>query len=146
MNNQDYAGFWLRVKASLIDTVMLIAIIAIPLTMIYGTDYWTNGSVNTPMFHGVWDVVLNHILPLVAVLWFWHRYGATPGKIMLGLKIVDAETGREMTTGQSVGRYFAYILSTLPLCLGFIWIAFDPRKQAWHDKLAGTVVVRQHIM
>jgi uncharacterized RDD family membrane protein YckC len=44
--------------------------------------------------------------------------------------------------GQSVGRYFAYLVSIIPLCLGFAWIAFDARKQGWHDKLAGSVVVR----
>jgi len=41
-----------------------------------------------------------------------------------------------------IGRYFAYFISTIPLCLGFLWITFDRKKQGWHDKLAGTVVVR----
>jgi uncharacterized RDD family membrane protein YckC len=41
-----------------------------------------------------------------------------------------------------VGRYFAYFVSTIPFCLGFLWVAFDKRKQGWHDKLAHTVVVR----
>jgi len=44
--------------------------------------------------------------------------------------------------GQAIGRYLAYFVSALVLGLGFIWIAFDTRKQGWHDKLAGTVVVR----
>jgi uncharacterized RDD family membrane protein YckC len=42
-----------------------------------------------------------------------------------------------------VGRYFAYFLSTIPLGLGLIWVAFDKRKQGWHDKLAGTVVIKK---
>jgi uncharacterized RDD family membrane protein YckC len=41
-----------------------------------------------------------------------------------------------------IGRYFAYYLSTILLGLGFLWIIWDPKKQGWHDKLAGTVVVR----
>ncbi len=41
-----------------------------------------------------------------------------------------------------MGRYLGYFASTIPLCLGFLWIAFDKRKQGWHDKLAGTVVIR----
>ena len=41
-----------------------------------------------------------------------------------------------------VGRYLAYFVSTIPLALGLIWVAFDKRKQEWHDKLAGTVVIR----
>ncbi len=57
-------------------------------------------------------------------------------------KVVDAKTGGVPSVGQCIGRYFAYILSAIPLCLGYIWVAFDPKKQAWHDKLAETVVVR----
>ncbi len=63
--------------------------------------------------------------------------------MLVSAKIVDAKTGQPASTGQLIGRYFAYIVSTLPLMLGFIWIAFDPRKQGWHDKLAGTIVVRE---
>jgi len=62
--------------------------------------------------------------------------------MMLSLRIVDAETGNTPSVGQAVGRYFGYFLSAIVLCFGFYWIAFDRRKQGWHDKLAGTVVVR----
>lgn len=58
-------------------------------------------------------------------------------------KIVDAATGQAPTTAQFVGRYFAYFVSLLPLGLGYLWVAFDGKKQGWHDKLAGTVVVRE---
>jgi len=58
-------------------------------------------------------------------------------------KIVDARTGGKPSTGQLIGRYFGYYLSMIPLFLGFIWVAFDKRKQGWHDKLAGTVVIRR---
>lgn len=57
--------------------------------------------------------------------------------------IVDAATGMPASPGQLIGRYFAYFIAIIPLCLGMIWVAFDRRKQGWHDKLAGTVVVRQ---
>jgi uncharacterized RDD family membrane protein YckC len=56
-------------------------------------------------------------------------------------RIVDANTYGPPSTGKLVGRYFAYLASIIPLFLGFLWIAFDKRKQGWHDKLAGTVVV-----
>lgn len=58
------------------------------------------------------------------------------------LRVVDAETGKTLSVGQAVARYLCYIISMLPLCLGFIWVAFDRRKQGWHDKIAQTVVVR----
>jgi len=58
-------------------------------------------------------------------------------------KIVDASSGNAPSAGQMVGRYFAYFVAGLPLGLGILWVAFDKKKQGWHDKLAGTVVVRQ---
>jgi len=61
----------------------------------------------------------------------------------ISAKIVDAKSGNTPSTGQLIGRYLAYYLSMIPLFLGFVWVAFDGRKQGWHDKLAGTVVVRK---
>src|SRR5439155_367292 len=66
---------------------------------------------------------------------------APKGKIAIAAKIVDAETGKPPSTARLVVRLLAYIVSALPLCLGFLWIAFDRRKQGWHDKIAGTVVI-----
>ena len=57
------------------------------------------------------------------------------------IKIVDASTGNPPTLRQLLVRYLASYLSLLPLGLGFIWADFDRRRQAWHDKLADTVVV-----
>ena len=68
---------------------------------------------------------------------------ATPGKIAIGARIVDARTGEPAGTGQLIGRYLGYFVSTLFLGLGLLWVAFDARKQGWHDKLAGTVVIRR---
>jgi uncharacterized RDD family membrane protein YckC len=79
--------------------------------------------------------------PAFAVILFWRRYGATPGKLAVFAKIVDARTGGAASTGRLVGRYFAYLISALPLFLGFAWIAIDRRKQGWHDKIAGTLVI-----
>ena len=79
---------------------------------------------------------------MVAIIAFWLLKQATPGKIAISAKIVDAKTGGEPSIGQYIIRYIAYFLSTIPLCLGFIWVAFDSKKQGWHDKIAGTVVVR----
>ncbi len=83
------------------------------------------------------------ILTAIAVIVFWIYKSATPGKMIFGAKIVDARTGGPMTTGQCIGRYLGYYVSLFALCLGFLWVAFDPRKQGFHDKLAGTVVIRK---
>ena len=88
--------------------------------------------------------VASLLLPLGAAaytIFCWHRYGATPGKIAFSAKIVDAKSGGRPGLGRLAARYFAYIISAAPLFLGFAWIAIDRRKQAWHDKIAGTKVV-----
>jgi len=137
----EYVGFWARVGAALIDTV-LILFICLPLVIwIYGAEYWTSDKI----IQGPADFVINWILPAIAVVLFWIYRQATPGKMAISARIVDARTGGKPTTGQLIGRYLAYYVSTIPLFLGLIWVAFDPRKQGWHDKLAGTVVVRPRV-
>jgi uncharacterized RDD family membrane protein YckC len=82
------------------------------------------------------------VAPAAATVLFWRFWQATPGKAMLSLRVVDADTGKTLSVGQAAVRYLCYILSMLPLCIGFIWVAFDRKKQGWHDKIAQTVVVR----
>lgn len=138
MKEQEYAGFWIRTGAVLIDLVVMAIVLGIPLTFIYGTEYWEG----TQMIHGFWDALLGWIVPIVATIWFWLRFFGTPGKMALKLKIVDAKTGNKLTLRQAIGRYFAYIPAMLPIGLGFVWIGIDKKKQGWHDKLAGTVVIK----
>jgi uncharacterized RDD family membrane protein YckC len=138
MNEQEYAGFWIRVGATLIDTVIIIIVLMVPLSFIYGQQYLLGDQ----YLRGFWDLILGYVVPIVATIWFWLRFMGTPGKMALKLRVVDARTGNKLSLGQAIGRYFAYILSILPLGLGFIWIGIDSRKQSWHDKLAGTVVIR----
>lgn len=135
----EYVGFWSRVGASLIDTLLLGVIIWPILTAFYGDAYWLSEQ----FVQGPMDFMLSWVFPAVAVILFWITKQATPGKMAFSAKIVDAKTGSALTTGQCIGRYFSYFLAALPLGLGIIWVAFDVRKQGWHDKLAGTVVVRQ---
>ncbi len=138
MEDLEYAGFWIRVGASLIDTILLMIIIIPLMSLIYGEDYWMGQT----LVFGFWDVLLNYVLPAVAVIVFWNYRSATPGKMAFRLKIVDADTGEAVPTGRLIGRYLGYYVSIIPLCLGLIWVGIDKRKQGWHDKLAGTVVVR----
>ena len=134
----EYVGFWPRLGATIIDSILVIAICYPLLTLIYGAQYWQS----TALVQGPADFLLNWVLPAVAVVLFWIYRQATPGKMAIKARIVDARTGARPRTAQLIGRYFAYYLSTLALMLGFVWIAFDARKQGWHDKLANTVVVR----
>lgn len=134
----EYAGFWARLGAMLIDTVLLVMITMPLLVWIYGWQYLSDGR----LIHGPAEFLVSWAAPAVATVLFWVYREATPGKMMLSLRVVDAETGKTLTAGQAIARYLTYILSMLPLCLGFVWVAFDRRKQGWHNKIAQTVVVR----
>ena len=134
----EYVGFWLRVGASIFDTILVLVIVTPILIWIYGPGYW----VSEQFIRGPADILLNWVLPAVAVILFWIYRQATPGKMAIGARIVDAKTGGKPSTGQLIGRYFGYFVSSIPLLLGIIWVGIDQRKQGWHDMLAGTVVVR----
>ena len=134
----DYAGFWVRVGAAIIDTLLLSMIILPVLTAVYGSAYWSSDR----LIQGPADFLVSGVAPAIAVVLFWIARQATPGKMVLGVRIVDAETGGKPRSGQLVLRYLGYYIAMLPLFIGILWVAFDPRKQGWHDKIARTVVVR----
>ncbi|MDB5747180.1 MAG: hypothetical protein JWP72_2028 [Massilia sp.] len=135
----EYTGFWLRVWASLIDNVILLLVIAPPLLAIYGRGYWDSES----FVQGPADLLISYVFPAIVVVALWCKLGSTPGKMAIGATIVDARTGGKPTVTQFIIRYVGYYLSLVMLFLGFVWVGIDARKQGWHDKLAGTVVVRR---
>jgi uncharacterized RDD family membrane protein YckC len=136
----EYVGFWARVGAALIDTVLLLLVVVPLLAAVYGWTYFDGKA--TLVASGPANFLISYVAPAIAVVAFWIVRQATPGKMAISARIVDAATGQPLSTRQAIGRYLAYYVSILPLCLGLLWVAFDKRKQGWHDKLAGTVVVR----
>lgn len=139
-SNIEYAGFWARTGAALIDTLLILLITWPILIGIYGWSYFDSDQ--TGLIAGPADFLISWVAPAFVVIVFWIQKQATPGKMAVSARILDATTGEPASTGQLVGRYLAYFVSILPLCIGVFWVAFDRRKQGWHDKLAGTVVVR----
>ena len=135
---QTYAGFWIRLWASVIDSVLIALVIAPPIYLIYGKDYLSQER----LIAGPGDFLLTWVFPAIAVTLFWIYKSATPGKMMMKIKVIDARTGGAPTAGQAIVRYLGYYLSMIPLFLGFIWVVFDERKQGWHDKIARTLVVK----
>ncbi|MFT7404299.1 MAG: putative RDD family membrane protein YckC [Zhongshania sp.] len=147
----EYAGFWVRVFASIIDTFLFGLLILPIIALTMGDAQWSSVegegmhmstmSFQTMQVPGGMNMVLNYILPAIVVLLFWVYKSATPGKLILKLRIVDAKTGEKPSTAQWLLRYLGYYLSAVVFMLGFIWVGFDRRKQGWHDKIARTVVI-----
>ena len=129
----EYVGFWLRVGAALIDTLLLALVLGPVLYLLYG-------SYSPSTRAG--DLFFNVVLPCAITVFLWVRFGFTPGKYALSARVVDADTGQPLGTGRAFLRYVGYFVSTIPFCLGLVWVAFDRRKQGWHDKIANSVVVR----
>ena len=134
----NYAGFWIRVAASLLDSIWLLVLTLTLGWMIYGSYYLES----TEFLLGSADFIISYVLPFIITLLFWAYKAATPGKMILSMKIVDANTLEKVSNGRLALRYLGYYVSMLPLFLGFFWVAWDKRKQGWHDKIARTVVVR----
>ena len=132
-----YTGFWMRVMASIIDSVIYL-LVAIPLAwQLFGTEYFLAERESESAL----ELFVSYGLPAIAIILFWVYRAATPGKMLIKAEIRDARTGARPSTVQCCGRYLGYFLAIFPLFLGLIWVAFDSRKQGWHDKIAGTVVV-----
>jgi uncharacterized RDD family membrane protein YckC len=133
-----YAGFWARFFATILDTILQCLVVAPFLLYFFGVGVLMDYNSDL----GKTDFYVSAGL-MVAVVLFWKYKSATPGKMMMGLKVVDATTFGPVPTGRLVLRYVAYYVSLLPLCLGFVWVAFDRRKRGFHDMIAKTVVVHE---
>jgi uncharacterized RDD family membrane protein YckC len=129
----ELASVWSRLLAQVIDLFWLL-----PLSFVLGT---VAAVVNGGEMSLGGEMMANLIGALVVLL-FWVERQGTPGKLVLGLRIVDAATGGVPTLGRFVLRYIGYLISALPLGLGYLWAIWDPRRQGWHDKMAGTLVIR----
>lgn len=136
----EYAGFWIRVWASLIDSALVLLVTAPLLGLLYGWD--TGFGLSSGSGFRPTEFIISWVLPGIAVIAFWRYRSATPGKMVIHARIVDARTGEPPSVGQLIGRYLGYFVSTFPFFLGLIWVGIDARKQGWHDKLARTVVIR----
>ena len=135
----EYAGFWIRLVAAIIDSI-LFGVIMIPIILLFAPDDYY--SMMNARSYSSFDVIMQVFFAAIYIA-CWIKFAGTPGKRLLNLKILDAETGKNIDAVQGVLRYVGYFVSTIVIFLGFIWIVFDPKKQGWHDKMAKTVVVRE---
>jgi uncharacterized RDD family membrane protein YckC len=151
----EYVGFWARAAASLVDTVLSAVVLSpiisaltkdttpLPRDLSAASVEALTGALLASMTPASpVDAIVSYGLPAVAVIAFWIARQATPGKMLVHARIVDAVTLGKPGAGRMIVRYLGYYVSLLAFGLGFFWVGWDPRKQGWHDKLAGTVVVR----
>ncbi len=154
MTVYKFAGFWRRLVAFMIDSTIVTIIFAVllviaSLAFFFGAMSAENSAVlnNLANPKGLSSAVLLVLAFYVAINTAYFTYfhgvtGRTPGKMLLGLQVCCAD-GTPISFGiaflRSVGYLVSSLLGTIPL--GFIWAAFDPKKQTWHDKIAGTVVI-----
>lgn len=114
------AGFWIRFAALFIDGLIL----------------------SIPQYMGLTGII-GTVIGIAYFVCFWVLMkGQTPGKMVLGLRIVPVD-GKPLDWTKAGLRYVGFVISGLILCIGFIMVAFDSKKQGLHDKIAGTVVVKK---
>jgi uncharacterized RDD family membrane protein YckC len=124
---QQYAGFWTRLAAWVIDIVIVYAVSGLVIAGTFGI--------------GILAVFL---LPWVYEAWLLSSdWQATVGKRALGMRVIDLQ-GRRITFARASGRHFAKYISAFLLGIGFIMAAFTSKKQALHDMLAETLVILDH--
>jgi|SRR5579864_1957798 len=119
------AGFWRRFAAALIDGIIVGIVSGILEAVLHSTGYFL-GVVIGVAYYGWLEGSAS---------------GQTVGKRGMGIRVYDLRGRGPIGFGRGVGRYFARILSALPLFLGYFWMLWDSESQTWHDKLVGTVVV-----
>jgi uncharacterized RDD family membrane protein YckC len=137
----EYAGFWIRFGAILIDGIIMQivkAIISIPLVFIGATSF------EQPTVFAGTQLVMILLQFAVAVCydtWFVGKYGATPGKMACKIKVVTAEAG-QVSYARALGRHLAKWISGFTLGIGYLMAAFDDQKRSLHDRICDTRVIR----
>jgi uncharacterized RDD family membrane protein YckC len=125
---QEKAGFWIRVGAYLIDLVIFVLISIV--VLIFTQD----------------QLLLNVILQLIGLAYFLYFWSAAGGGQTIGMRVLNLRViktdGSGLTIPGALLRYVGWIIASIPLAIGLIWVAFDKDKQGWHDKIASTYVIR----
>lgn len=136
---RDIAGFWHRAGGSLVDTVFVYGILVVVSFVVGLAMALADPGVSDDAVTVAAYIV---VVPLqFALLWTWNSIGWSPGKRVVGLRTVDA-AGHPPGPGRGLGRSLAAYLSGFGIGLGYLWAAWDRDHQTWHDKLAGTYVIR----
>jgi uncharacterized RDD family membrane protein YckC len=136
-----YATYSERARALFIDSVWwTIIVLFVPLGPSAENLPLSPDALGATLL--LWAMVAQSV-PIVVTGVLWAIWGTSPGKRVVRLRIVDADTQAAMTTTQAILRTIGYLLTFAMCGAGFLWILFNPRKQALHDRIANTVVVAE---
>lgn len=138
-----YAGFVSRLVAFAIDIAIVVILLIV--------GGWLIQTVNSffqldlpfelpPILLAVIAGISAFLVSASYYIFFWTLTGQTPGKLLLGLRVVGMKND-QITLWQGIRRYIGYYISALALYAGYWWVLIDNRRQGWHDKLASTYVV-----
>ena len=145
-----YAGFWVRTGAAVLDWLIILGLGRI-LAQVFGVANidlmpLVEGDMTRmiPLMQQLSLYVFADGAMRIAYYWFFlKKYEATPGKMVLGLKVVRSD-GSPLSHGQIIGRFFAEILSKyFTLGFGYLMVAFDSENRAMHDQMCDTRVVKK---
>lgn len=140
-----YESFWRRLAAGIIDLVLVFVAAAALGLLVLSSSEEPSGVLDSiadwPGLarYGAWSLAA---LALAQVA-FWRYLGATPGMLLLGCQVVGAKSGRRLTLVASALRWLALWAGLACMGIGVLWIFRDARNQGLHDKLAGSLVVRE---
>jgi uncharacterized RDD family membrane protein YckC len=129
-----YAGFWIRFAAYLIDYIVIMAAITVLSLLLFYAD---EESTSEPTLLYVFVFYGPYILYFIIME--SSPWQATLGKKAVGIKVGNIH-GERISFGHALGRFFAKIISGLPLCVGYMMAGWDSKKQALHDRVVNTYV------
>ena len=143
----QYAGFWIRFGARFVDGLITQGVYygAMFLVGSLGSAFGSSNSGGpgvSEIFIGLATIVFSFGFPVAYETYFVGKYGATLGKMAVGLRVVMSD-GSPVSYGRAFGRVWAYFLSAIVLYIGFIMAAFDEEKRSLHDRICDTRVVRK---
>jgi uncharacterized RDD family membrane protein YckC len=125
------AGFWIRVVAFIIDSILIAVVNAIIAAILSSSTTGRSG--------------IQTLLGIIYFAYFWSSSSPWPGQTvgdkLLNLRVIRTD-GSDLTLVQAFIRYVGLFISFIVIFIGVIWVAFDPNKQGWHDKIAGTYVIK----
>ncbi len=133
---QIYANFGVRLIAYLVDSFFLFFLFVVAYLLVHGFNYPDFNYDQNPFFQ-----MTRNALVFIYFVGYWAIDGKTPGKSLVGLKIINESTGKHPGIVKSTIRFIGYFISSLPVGLGFLWSLWHQKNKTWHDMMSGTVVV-----